>query len=241
VNDALDWVTAILTAATFDGNVSPFPTLYLLRRYATAGQSDVRDVIEHELTTALETVAGECDPRDRCQWIGLFAEASAISDDERLSEAVQRYLPSAIDDLERFVRAAYEPGEGMLGAECQDQLRCASALLVAFELTGRLPYSMLAEELVQVAHRRCWQPEHGAFDASFSTNALAAQLMCRLAALHLDTDYTASAVVAVHPTYRVDADRLLAWLAPRAAEHGESAAMYGLALLDRLALGGFPN
>jgi len=33
-------------------------------------------------------------------------------------------------------------------------VRGASALLTAFEITGRLPYSMLAEELIAVAGRR---------------------------------------------------------------------------------------
>src|SRR5439155_5910063 len=64
----------------------------------------------------------------------------------------------AIDELERVVSKAYRPGEGMahevgvpvfVRGGLGDQVRSASALLTAYLLTGRLPYSMLADELMQ--------------------------------------------------------------------------------------------
>ena len=127
----------------------------------------------------------------------LFAEAAAVSDDERVHEAAGglaaglreswgrerrdcrrrgrrrrlssrrsgRALPApdlqaAIDELERLVGAAYRarrrPRRGRrrtARARLADHVSAASALLTAFECTGRLPYSMLAEELMQFAAR----------------------------------------------------------------------------------------
>ena len=66
-------------------------------------------------------------------------------------------MPRAIDELEHAVAASYRPGEGLVGSgpaagrgSADDHVRAASALLTAFEMTGRLPYSMLAEELIAV-------------------------------------------------------------------------------------------
>ena len=95
----------------------------------------------------------------RCQWLGLFAEAAVVSDDARLPAAVNEWLARVIDDLEQVIRSAYEPGEGLMGASLLDQLRTALALLTAFELTGRLPYSMLADELLQFARRTGWDAD----------------------------------------------------------------------------------
>ena len=64
----------------------------------------------------------------------------------------QELVPPAIDQLEHVVGGAYQPGAGVRGGLI-NQVRAASALLTAFEITGRLPYSMLAEELMQTARR----------------------------------------------------------------------------------------
>ena len=56
----------------------------------------------------------------------------------------QELVPLAIDHLEHIVGGSYRPGEGVRG-DAADQVHAASALLTAFEITGRLPYSMLAE------------------------------------------------------------------------------------------------
>ena len=66
-------------------------------------------------------------------------------------------MPAAIDELERVVGGSYRPGDGLVRdrdgirvrGSVGDHVRGASALLTAFELTGRLPYAMLAEELMQ--------------------------------------------------------------------------------------------
>jgi uncharacterized protein YyaL (SSP411 family) len=224
-----------------DREPSPSAITFLLRRYAVSGREDIRNAVEAGLTRGLDAVLDERDPRRRCQWLGVFAEAAAISDDERLTDAVQTALQSTIDDLEQLARAAYEPGEGMLNAALPDQLHSASAFLTAFALTARLPYSMLAEELLQVARRDWWDDDRGAYRADFAVNASAVQVLCRLAALHRDAEYTASAVVAEHPSYAGDAERILEWLQPIARAHSAGAAEYGMALLDWLALSELPN
>lgn len=242
MNDTdLDWIADALIAAVAAGETPPAALTFLLRRYTASGRTDLRNAIEAGLTRGLDALPGERDPRCRCQWLGVFAEAAAVSDDERLVESIQSNLSSTIDDLEQLARGAYEPGEGMLGRAASDQLQSAAAFLTAFELTARLPYSMLAEELLQVVRRLEWDDDRGALRGDFGVNAVAVQVLCRLAALHRDADYTASAVIAEHPTYARDAQRILETLAPLARAHPAEAAEYGLALLDWFALRGHPN
>src|SRR5207302_7778679 len=71
-------------------------------------------------------------------------------------------IVDAVDELERVVGAAYAPGAGVSHSTgdptahkglLADQVHTASALLTAYEITERLPYSMLAEELMQTARR----------------------------------------------------------------------------------------
>jgi hypothetical protein len=140
----------------------------------------------------------------------------------------QELVPAAIDHLEHIVGGAYQPGAGVRGTAA-DQVRAASALLTAFELTGRLPYSMLAEELMQIARREPW-PE-----TDLVGQCDAVRVLCRLAALHDDQGYRGAAVIADGADYRGDAARILSAQSPRAhAAPAAQAAAYGLALLDLL-------
>jgi hypothetical protein len=66
-------------------------------------------------------------------------------------DAHRSLIPEAIDRLELIVSRAYRPGEGI--GTFGDHVRAASALLTAYSLTGRLPYSMLAEELMVILRR----------------------------------------------------------------------------------------
>ena len=240
-NRSLDWTTDTLLAADARGEVTPAAVLFLLRLYAASGRDDVREAVARGLALGLDAVAVGSDPWERCQWLGLFAEAASVSDDARLPDAIRTVTPLAIDDLEQAVRAGYEPGEGVLGAGLVDQLRAALALLTAFDLTGRLPYPMLAEELVQVARRRAWDDARGMFQADFGANAVAARVLCRLTALHRDPEYTAGAIVVRQATYREDAERTLESLAPIHRGYPGSAADYGIALLDCFALTAHPH
>ena len=135
-------------------------------------------------------------------------------------------ITAAVDELERIVGHSYGPGEGI--GDYADQVRAAAALVTAHEVTGRLPYAMLAEEVMQASKRV------SAADRDFAIECEAARVFCRLAALHGDADYRAAAIVAPNADYRADATRTLAVLSPRAC--GEHAPMYGLALSELLAL-----
>jgi hypothetical protein len=157
--------------------------------------------------------------------------------------------PKAIDELERLIGAAYRPGDGLahdldapdvVRGQLADQVRAASALLTAYVLTWRLPYGMLAEELVQFARRTLWDDDLAAFRPAahdgadaFALNCEAARVLCRLAALHHDDDYRHVAVVAVGADYRTDAERILMAQAATACDRDlTDAAAYGLALAE---------
>ncbi len=130
-------------------------------------------------------------------------------------------VPRAIDELERIVAAAYRPGEDF--GDLSDNVRAASALLTAFELTGRLPYSMLAEELMQGSHDRL-------FTADYEMSCEAARVLCRLARLHDDAEYRAAAVIKPGADYRADAERILAHASTSLDDPAIDPARYGLAL-----------
>jgi hypothetical protein len=159
----------------------------------------------------------------------------------------QSIVPGAIDELERIVAAAYRPGRGLArsvndpgGARgaLADHVRTSSALLTAYDFSGRLPYPMLAEELMQFARATLWDEHAGAFHVSaagvqpsFAINCEAARVLCRLAALHGRSDYRAAAVIRPGADYAGDAARILASQGQAFREHGVTSAPYGLALL----------
>jgi len=147
----------------------------------------------------------------------------------------------AIDRLEQVVARAYRPGEGMAaaascshGARIDDQIAAAAALLTAYETTARLPYAMLAEELAQTSRRLWWAEADGVLasegSALLDVNCRAARLLCRLAVLHGDAEYTSAAVIAPAADYRRDAGRILTYF-----REARSAA-YGIALAEYLDL-----
>lgn len=237
----VDWLTETVARAMAHGDIDPAAVLFLVRRYRETLDGSLRERIEEGLAVGLTVGARDAEPRRRCAWLGVLVEAAAVADDPRLAEAVQRETPSAIDDLEEFLRRRYEPGEGLLGGSLLEQVLSASALLTAFDLTGRLAYPMLAEELARYARRAAWDDEAGAFRGGFAENVVAARVLCRLAALHLDADYLSSVVVAAPADYLDDARRTLLALSGPYRDHPESAAHYGLALLDGFALTALPN
>jgi uncharacterized protein YyaL (SSP411 family) len=149
-------------------------------------------------------------------------------------------MPSAIDELERLVGAAYQPGHGV-SERFADQIATASALITAYQVTDRLPYSMLAEELVQGARRTMWDEQCGAFCDSgadarepkpFVLNCEAVGVLSRLAALHRSAEYRDAAVIAPSADYEEDAARILESLAADAPAHGLAGAVYGLAATE---------
>jgi hypothetical protein len=160
------------------------------------------------------------------------------------SESDPSIIVEAVDALERIVAQAYEPGSGLASAGFRDHVACGSALLAAFHATGRLPYAMLAEELLQFA-RHTWRDENTCLFRedrgadSFTANCEAVGFLGALARLHGDDGYRKAAVLAPGAEYREDARRLLSALGARAAGQPlASAARFGCVLSDWVTHGG---
>jgi hypothetical protein len=164
--------------------------------------------------------------RVRDDWIARpIADAAAALEAALLASMLDGFGPlaaPAVDELERIVSAHYRPGRPL--GSFADQVRTASALLTAFDVSGRLPYPMLAEELMQTAR--------GLTSDAFEEQCDAARVCCRLAALHASAGYRDAAVVAPNADYQTDAIRMLSELADEAGRRGASAAIYGFALLE---------
>lgn len=154
----------------------------------------------------------------------------------------------ALTALERVVLALYRPGAGMShyeangvrsGGFLQDHVGVAAALVTAARLTGRVPYVMLAEELMQFSRRALWdEPAGGFFDRKppaaedgdvgllgerlkpFEVNCQAARTLAALAVLSERADY------------RDWAARTLASQTPIYRSYSVHGAAYGLAALD---------
>jgi hypothetical protein len=193
---------------------------------------------DERIHAAVERLAGglraEWPPHTRIDELSASVDAclraAAVLESREL-------VQDAIDQLERMIGGGYRPGEGLVRdrggvrqrCDAADHVRVASALLTAFELTGRLPYSMLAEELIAIAVRA------PLVDADLVIHSEAARALCRLARLHDDPDYRGAAVIATGADYRAQAARILLAQSARArAGSTSSAAAYGLALRDLL-------
>ena len=150
----------------------------------------------------------------------------------------------AVDALERVVAGAYRPGQGVshetvpltfVRGGLSDHARSASALLTAYRLTARLPYAMLADELMQSVLRTPPEEPNGR-DVPVALTCELARVWCRLAALHRDEEYRRTAVLPVDEDYAEDARRTLTALLPLVRERGAEAAPFGLALAEWLNL-----
>jgi hypothetical protein len=166
-------------------------------------------------------------------------------------------VAAAVDELERVIGHAYEPGEGVsrtistrsrTAGDLRDQVVAASALLRAHAVTDRLPYAMLAEELMTWAVRGWWNEQQGVFTANFNlperpgssdrrgfiVNCDAARVLCYLAALHADDEYRQMAVVGQQVDYADRAQRTLSSLDEVYQQFGVDSAPYGLAIEEWL-------
>jgi hypothetical protein len=154
----------------------------------------------------------------------------------------------AIDELERALGATYRPGDGLASSlvdpgaprgRLADHVRAAGTLLIAHALTDRLPYAMLADELMQFAVRCLWDPAAGGFfdcpgaarAKPFAANCDAARVLCRLAALHESERYRDTAVLAPDARYRRNAEATLDALSLRYRQE-DAALWYGVALTE---------
>ena len=148
----------------------------------------------------------------------------------------------AVDSIERSVAIAYRPGAGVLhevptepGTPFErgglaDHVCTASTLVTAYALSGRLPYAMLADELMQSVLR---QPVQG---ASFISRCDAARVQSRLAALHREPEYRRTAVLPTATDYAKEAENALRELAYSVPSRSVDAARFGLALAEWLGL-----
>jgi len=150
-------------------------------------------------------------------------------------------LADGVDELERLIGRTYLPGEGLAAGighiegprgALDDQASGAGALLAAIGATGRLPYGMLAEELVQFSCQQWWDDRLGRFRGDFLVNCQATRVLVQLAVLRAEGEYLQAAVVARQADYEAQARRALDTLAEEAPRHGVDAANYGLTLLD---------
>ena len=201
-----------------------------------------------ELVAAMRSAWGSAaDVADVFTSVDACLQAAAVVESADL-------VRDAIDQLEQAVAGTYRPGHGMasaVGAGDESprrlvvQLRGAAALVTACVGTARLPYGMLAEELVQFARRAFWDSAAGAFvDArgsgdAFATNCEAARVLCRLARLLRNDDYRLGAVTAETnggADYLADASRILSSQLGAARADAARAAPYALALDDWLSL-----
>ncbi len=205
---------------------------------------------DERIPPAIESLVGSL----RDEWpsrgeVGAAMQAIEAS----LSAAVclsdrDHLVAAAIEELERIVSFSYEPGEGLRHSlrpgstetgTLRDHVAAASALLNAYGVTARLPYSMLAEELMQFARRSWWDEKAGGFWRaanldSFVANSHAAIVLGRLATLHEDPEYRAVAVIAYQSDYADDCRRTLESLELPATSRGLDVAVYALALCANL-------
>jgi hypothetical protein len=141
---------------------------------------------------------------------------------------------AAIDELERIVCSVYTPGERIAHSlsrpedpdgDLDDHVASAGSLLTAYAVTGRLPYSMLAEELTEAARPLM-------ASGPFAARCEGVRVMCRLAALHADESYRAAAVVAPERDYLGDARRLVDALGASGVDAADAVGIYALAVDD---------
>ena len=250
--DLFDGLSGLLADALFAGvspSTSPAQQLVLITEAAAVSSDErLRERalnLGHALQAGWSSLAGAGEllrSVDAC-----LASAAVVSD----RDDGRRLVATAVHELERVVGAAYEPGEGLVDAttgepaSLPDHLRAASALLTAYGVAGRVPYSMLADELIRFSRRTWWDAAAGRFrppaPASetdlFDTNCEAVRVLCRLASLHHDDDYRRSAVTVPDIDYQADAGRILAYFEQESCARGLAAASYALALDEWLALG----
>lgn len=214
----------------------PREVRFLLHECTRLTDASLRTAVERGLTRALPAAHADPDPWRRIAWVRLLADAVVFSDDDRLDAGTRAALPAAVDLLESRIRQAYEPGDGLPGLTCLEQLRAAGALLDAYALTGRLPYGMLAEELLRHARGQWWREETALFDDSLPATCAGLAAAVQLAALHADPDYVTAVVSGPGWDIRADARRMASAIAGGIAHSPEAAAAAGPGLSEWFAL-----
>jgi uncharacterized protein YyaL (SSP411 family) len=190
------------------------------------------------------------------RWLSPSARTAAYTDQTADLSAATLLCAAALEEHELARRAvsaleegafgSYRPGQGVAHSATggtprllTDHVAVIRALLNIHELTGELPYSMLAEELGWFVLKRFADADAGAFrdrvhadDPAddlgrlaepchpFRANALAAHALACLSGVSGEPEFAAAAAVT------------LAWAAGRWRAHGLEAASCGIAALD---------
>lgn len=195
------------------------------------------------LTPAIATLSASV----AAGWPGVTRVGAAMREVDACLRAGAATDPASIarvvDELERLIACAYEPGEGvrsgttssgpgLLASMVDDHAQAAHALLTAYSLTSRLPYAMLADDLMQFARRSWWADDvpTPATLEDVASLSVAARVLLRLAAVHAQTDYLDAAVVTEGYAHLEDAGRLLAASADAADRFGADACIHALAV-----------
>jgi hypothetical protein len=147
-------------------------------------------------------------------------------------------VQDAIDQLERVVGGSYRPGDGLVGerdgiacaAALGDHVRAASALLTAFELTGRLPVFDAGRRADRVRAARAVARRRLVIRASARACCAASRRCTTIPAIAARRSLPAA------PTIAREAARILGGrVGARARRRGRRRPpAYGLALLDLL-------
>jgi hypothetical protein len=198
-----------------------------LMLFVEAAHVSEDDRIPPAITALADALSAQWATDDDVERAGASIDA-CLRASERA--AAPMLLQRAIDELERVVAIAYQPGRVSGGAP--QHVRLASALLTAFGITARLPYAMLAEELVRAMQRNNWDGASGLFATTISLNCEAVRVLNRLGELHRNAEYRAAAVLAPDADYGSDAAAILEALAAHMSSFGFPCAPYGLALLE---------
>lgn len=209
-------------------------TLFL-RFFVATGDVCAVGPTEAAIVAALDALAAERDPWRRVSWLRALDEASGCLDSPGLAEQLRRDLPDAVDAVEAAVRRQYEPGLGLVDGSPAAQARAALALLDAFDLTGRLPYAMLAEELVAAARSQAGSDGPGGGTAA--ERCACARALCRVAVLRRDPEYVARSVPVPAVSAGSAAARLLHGVDLGRLDLETDGPAYALALAEWLAVG----
>lgn len=209
--------------------------------------SQAADAAYYRLDSA-EARASRVTPRvDRTHYADSNAEMAStyLRAAEIMGE--QRLREFAVRSLERTVLNTYQPGAGIAHVSAPDpdirglladQVSIADALLRAQVVTGRLPYSMLAAELMESAIRSIWDDDREAFrDRADSDQEGVCGLLSRPFspfALNCDSARVLSrlAIVTGRSSYRERAQATLSGLGDLYRDDPLLGASYGLAVRE---------
>lgn len=226
-DDAVGEAVGLLVAQTLREAAEP----HTWRPVPTEGRVDWASERSAWLTLLVDVASLSEDPRLRttitglahalvAEWPGRTAPAIGMRGVDACLRAAVVVDPAmaapAVDELERVIASAYRPGSGLLiqgrdTGTVDDHTQSAAALLTAYSVSQRLPYAMLADDLMQFARRTWWtdavpQPDGPAQVGAYCD---AARVLGRLTAVHADPAYQKAAVVTPGYRHLDDAQRLL--------------------------------